>query len=297
MIKWLLLLLPLSALAQIPDPRSGTYINDIADVLTDNQEGKINQLVYQLEKKYSVQLAIVLINDLPENYQIEDYAREIGRKWHVGNARNGLVYVAVINQRKQRLEVAANLEGLMPDIKALHLTNNIKPYFRNKDYAGGLLNMVKEIDDLINPEAQEQRKLAEAELQKKADKAFSAFITALLWLTGIGAVVLFIIWVRRRRNKKEEPQEPVYSPSLMRSRYSGSSNYVAPIIVNNESNYSSGYSSRDDGYSSRSSGYSSSSSDSSSSSSSDYGNWGSGSSDSSSSYDSGYSGGGSSNDW
>lgn len=286
---FLLLLLPATLIAQIPDPQPNTYVNDLANVLTDHQEQKINEQVRQLEKKYSVQLAVVLIGDLPENYQIEDYAREVGRKWHVGNARNGLVYVAAINQRKQRLEVAANLEGLIPDATALHLTDHIKPFFRNKDYTAGLLNMIKEIDDLINPEAQEQRKLAEAEKQKRADKAFSVFLTVIFWLLGIVAVILIIAWILYRRKKKAKPEEPVYKPSSISSWYTGSSNYVAPVIVNNESNYSSGYSQRDD------SGYSSGSS--SSSSSSDYGNWGSGSSDNSSSSDSGYSGGGSSNDW
>ena len=282
-----LLLLPATLFAQVPDPIPNTYVNDLAGALTDHQEAQINQQVRQLETKYSVQLAIVLISDLPENYQIEDYAREIGRKWHVGNARNGLVYVAAINQRKQRLEVAANLEGIITDATALHLTDNIKPYFRNKDYAGGLLNMVREIDDLINPEAQEQRKLAEFEKQKKADKAFNTFLTVIFWLLGIGGVIILIGYLLHRRKKKAKPAEPVYRPSTIASRYSGSSNYIAPVIVNNESNNYPGY--RDDSYSSRSSGYDSSSSNS------DYGNWGSGSSDSSS--DSGYSGGGSSNDW
>lgn len=290
---FLLLLLPATLIAQIPDPQPNTYVNDIANALTDYQEQKINELVRQLEKKYSVQLAVVLLADLPANYGIEDYAREIGRKWHVGNARNGLVYVAAINQRKQRLEVAANLEGLIPDAKALHLTDHIKPFFRSKDYAGGLLNMVKEIDELINPEAQEQRKLAEAEKQKMADKEFGVFLTVIFWLFGIGAFILIIAWILYRRKKKSKPEEPVYKPSLIAARYTGSSNYVAPVIVNNESNYSS---SNNNDYSS---GRVSSGSDygSSSSSSSDYGNWGSGSSDSSSSSDSGYSGGGSSNDW
>jgi uncharacterized membrane protein YgcG len=286
----LLLLFPATLFAQIPDPLLGTYINDRAGVLTDYQIGKINEQVHSIEKKYSVQLAIVLIGELPANYEIEDYAREIGRKWHVGNAKNGLVYVAVINQHKQRLEVAANLEGLIPDITALRLTNNIKPFFRNKDYAGGLLNMVKEIDDILNPEAQEQRRLADAEQQKKADNSFGLFLNIILLITGIGLIIGVIIWVRSKRRKKEVSQEPAYKPSPFSNHYSGSSNYIAPVVISNENNYSSGYSKRDDDYNSGSS-------DSSSSSSSDYGNWGSGSSDSSSSYDSGYSGGGSSNDW
>jgi uncharacterized protein len=290
----LLLLLPATLFAQIQDPQPGTYINDLAGVLNDYQKATINKQVYALEQKYSVQLAIVLINDLPANYEIEDYAREIGRKWHVGNARNGLIYVAVINQHKQRLEVSANLEGIIPDIEALHITDHIKPFFKAKDYAGGLLNMVKEIDDLVNPEAQEQRKLAEAERQKKADNMLAAFWQFVMWLLGVAAIVALVVWIINRRKKKQQPAEPVYKPSTIASRYSNNSNYIAPVIVNNESNYSSDYS-RSNDYSSGSS-YSSSS-DSSSSSSSDYGNWGSGSSDTSSSSDSGYSGGGSSNDW
>lgn len=282
----LFLLLPAITLAQIPDPQPNTYVNDLAGVLSTYQVGKINEQVHQLETRYSVQLAIVLIKEFPANYEIEDYARELGRKWHVGNARNGLVYVAAINQRKQRLEVAANLEGLIPDITARHLTENLKPFFRNKDYAGGLLNMVKEIDDIVNPEAQEQRKLAEAERQKNVDNAYQLFLTILFWLIGIGGTILIIFWILHRRKKKAEPIEPKYTSSTIASRYAGS-NYVAPVIVNNENNYSSGYSKSDDdrGYSGRSSD----------SGSSDFGNWGSGSSDSSS--DSGFSGGGSTNDW
>lgn len=288
------LLLPATIFAQVPDPKPGTYINDLAGVLTDYQESKINERVYLLEQKYSVQLAIVLIGDLPANIQIEDYAREIGRKWHVGNARNGLVYVAVINQHKQRLEVAEKLEGIIPDITAEHLTDHIKPYFRDSDYAGGLLNMIGQIDNIVNPEAQELRRLTEAESQKKAEKINNLIFTIVLWLIGIGAIVAFIVWLVSMRKKKAEPEEPVYKPSSIGSGYR-STNVIAPVIVNNENNYSSGYSQRDDDYRSR---YSSGSSSSeSSSSSSDYGNWGSGSSDSSSSYDSGFTGGGSSNDW
>lgn len=291
----LLLLLPLSVFSQIPDPISGTYINDLANVITEDQEQKINENVNLLEKKYSVQLAIILVNEIPENYSIEDYAREVGRKWHVGNARNGLVYVAAINQRKQRLEVAANLEGIITDAIALHITDNIKPYFRNKDYVGGVLNMVKEIDGFVNPEAQAQLKLAEAEEQKKSDELFGMFLSVVLWMLGIGSAIGLILWVIKRKKKKEIPEEPKYTQYPISPQYNRSSNYITPIIINNDSNYSSGYSNYND-YGSGSSS-SSSSNSSSSSSSSDYGNWGSGSSDSSSSYDSGYSGGGSSNDW
>lgn len=283
------LLLPLFVLSQIPDPQPGTYVNDLAHVLTINQVDDINKRIHVLEEKYSIQLAVVLIDVLPVNYEIEDYAREIGRKWHVGNARNGLVYVAAINQRKQRLEVSANLEGIIPDIIAKRITDNIKPFFRSNDYAGGVLNMVKEVDGIVNPEAQEQRKLAEVERQKRANNAFSMFLVIMGWLSGIAGLVVVIWWLINKKKKKEQPQQPVYRPSTIPSRYNTRSNYITPLVTN----YGSDYTPPSRSYSNDSD----SSSSSSSSSSSDYGNWGGGSSDTSSSSDSGYSGGGSSNDW
>lgn len=287
-----LLLLPVTIFAQVPDPQPGTYINDRASILTQSDITKLNERIYALEQKYSIQLAVVLVSELPVNYAIEDYAREIGRKWHVGNARNGLVYVAAINQRKQRLEVAANLEGSIPDIEALHLTDHIKPFFRNKDYSGGLLNLVNEIDQLLNPVVSEQRALAQAELKKKEEKAGSVAGFLLLGLASAIGIGWFIYFLVSRRKRKQEPEpQPLYASG--NSGAAKSSNYIAPIYIDNSTtNTDSSYSSRRS-YDSDSSSSSSSSSDSSSS----YGNWGSGSSDSSSSSDSGYSGGGSSNDW
>lgn len=288
----LLLMAPIIMLGQIPDPKPGTYVNDITGLLAQSDIAKLNQQIYALEKKYSIQLAVVLTNELPANYAIEDYARELGRKWHVGNARNGLVYVAAINQRKQRLEVAANLEGNIPDIETLHLTDHIKPYFRNKDYAGGLSNLIKEIDDLLNPAIKEQKKLAEEELKKKQAKAANILLNVFLILLALSIVGITIYLIFRKRKKKEIIQEDSVIPMMQRN-YSSSngSTIIAPVVVNNES---SCYNRNNDSYNSS---YKSSDSDSSSSSSSDYGNWGSGSSDTSSSSDSGFSGGGSSNDW
>lgn len=287
----ILLLLPAILIAQIPDPLPGTYVNDLAHVLTQGDVAKLNEQIYSVEKKYSVQIAVVLINELPTNYGIEDYARDIGRKWHAGNARNGLVYVAAINQRKQRLEVAANLEGTITDATALHLTDNIKPFFRNKDYYGGLANLVKDINTQLDPVTQEQQRLAKEELSKKEQKEIDTFFTVIFWLFGICGVVCIGLYIYFKRKKKKES---IKEPNRVKYDSEGSysrSNYITPIVINNESDYTPPARSYSD-YTPPGRSY-----DSDSYSSSDYGNWGSGSSDSSSSYDSGFSGGGSSNDW
>lgn len=299
-ILFLLFLIPVIAAAQIPDFKPNTYVNDFTSTLTDQQIRVINDSIYSIEKRTSVQIAIVIIDSVPENISIEDYAMGIGRKWRVGNAANGLVYVAALQQRKQRLEVAAHLEGDIPDIVALDITNNIKPYFRNKDYFGGLLNMLKDINQRVDPVAKEQLKLAEAELAKKRDQSADTIFHVFIWIVGliILYVIIYMIFILpriRRRHKEEEEIEkkrqvesdrkyreflkrnpqPTYVPSKKVSDLYVPPVYVAPRKSDDDDSYRS--KSRDDD------------------NSSNYGNWGSGSSNDDNS--SGFKGGGASNDW
>lgn len=315
----LLLLLVTSILGygQIPDPIPNTYVNDLTGTLRPGEVRSLNETILSIEKKSSVQIAIVLINDLPANYEIEDYAREVGRRWHVGNAKNGLVYIAAVNQHKQRLEVASELEGDIPDIIAKEITDNLKPNFKNKDYFGGLQVLLSGINERIDPVIKEQKRLAEIVQEKKNKETADALITVFIWIVAIASFGLalwyFVFYPIQKRKRKEREEleekerkdrekqrEKTMSSYYERYRQNAASKsgisrkitpksetaYIPPIIPlpNNDDTYN------------RSSYSSSSSSDSGSSSSSDYGNWGSGS-DSSSSSDSGFSGGGSSNDW
>ena len=280
----LLCFLPFVMVAQIPAPMPNTYINDVTGKLSIEQIQVLNDSISSIEKKSSVQLAVIIIDNLPESMSIEDYTLEIGRKWHVGNARNGLVYVAALNQHKQRLEVADALQSKITDADALQITDNIKPFFRSGDYNGGLQILVQQISEKLNPILQEQIALAKAEQSKKNSKGFGW-----LWLLLLPIPAgLYFIFKPKKADKEGTPITDFgYHPSATNS--GSNNNYinpVAPLIY--PPTYDSG--------TSPSSG--SSSSSSSSDSSSSYGSWGSGSSDSgSSSFDSGFSGGGASNDW
>ena len=137
--------LPFFCIAQIPKPQPDTYVNDYTNSLTQEQIQALNEQLLQLEKQSTVQVAILLINDLPTDMNIEDYAREAGNKWKVGINFNGAVYVAVLNQRRQRLEIAENLEGQIPDITAGQIIDNLKPYLQQRDYYTALSLLIVQI--------------------------------------------------------------------------------------------------------------------------------------------------------
>ena len=84
-----LILIPPFALAQVPDPLPNTYVNDLTGSLTIQEIKKLNEKIRSIETKTSVQIAIVLINDLPADMEIEQYVLVVGRKWHVRSSGLG----------------------------------------------------------------------------------------------------------------------------------------------------------------------------------------------------------------
>jgi uncharacterized protein len=288
-----LCLFSLSVFSQIPDPKPNTYINDFAEVLTPGQIQSVNSRLRALEDRTSVQFAIVLIQKLPDNLDIEQFSNQLGRKWHVGNARNGIVYVMAIDDHKQRLEIADHMQGTITDLEAAEIIDGARSFYKDKDYFGGVDQIVNITMQKITPATDEQKALGDTELKKQDGQSyFWVWVVFGAVPVGIFAWVFVAAYRRDKKRKKQIDKSVGYGNSP-----SGSNRIRTRYDEDYNGSFSSGYVSGS--LSSPSSGGwgSSSSDNSSSSSSSSYGDWGSGSSDSSSSSDSGFSGGGASDSW
>jgi len=214
-------------------------------VLTKAEIKALNVEIHRIERLSGVQMALVLVNTLPQEYDIEEYALLIGRKWHIGKNKNGLVYVAALKQRKQRLEVARNLVDKLTDDRCLEILDVTKPYFKQKDYNGGLQAMVEQLsgdlvpqsvaNDETQPGTEQQANLATADSTKgngSDSEESNMFIDILAWLTVLGIPItlmaLFIRWIIRmnRRNgyaSNGTLKENVYDDTVSGSRGFGRS--------------------------------------------------------------------------
>lgn len=304
-----LLLLPMFVIGQIPTPKPNTYVNDLAGLLTETQINELNLNIRQIEVDYSIQIAIVLVKTTGE-IPIDDYARQIGRSWHVGNAKNGLVYVAALDDHKQRLEVAQNLEGTITDIRAHELTDIIKGFFHHQQYYAGLNSFLQSLTVMLKPVQAEQKGLGNTELEKKNNVGDAIFYGCLFIVFCLAFGFYIETRLRKLAAKKakllaeEERKERIWEAINVKINTFENQANARPIRTYNVTPDRIPEHKRDDIASGFAAGYmassSNSSSDSSSSNSSSaspsYGDWGSDSSNSSSSSDSGFSGGGSSND-
>ena len=129
--------MPVSAL-QIP-PNEG-YVTDAADVLTLDQETKLQNLLRQYSQQTSNEIAIAILPELAGE-PIADAAVTIGRKWGVGKAKQNNGVLILVGYKEQEVFIAPGygLEATLPDlvVKGV-IERDMIPMFREGDYAGGL---------------------------------------------------------------------------------------------------------------------------------------------------------------
>jgi uncharacterized protein len=123
-----------------PKPNPPKLVNDLADVLSAEEEARLEKKLVAYDDSTSSQIAVVTIKTL-NNYPIEEYAQKLFDDWGIGNKKtnNGILIIAAIDDRKIRIEVGYGLEGAIPDIIANQIIrNDIGPNFRSGNYYDGL---------------------------------------------------------------------------------------------------------------------------------------------------------------
>lgn len=118
----LLLLLPAGAIAapnQIPAPVGDIYVQDFANVLSENEEIQLKNIGRSIDDQTSSQVAVLTVDSIGES-SIEEYSVEAYRQYGLGTAEddNGVLLVIALQEKKIRIEVGYGLEGIIPDGKA-----------------------------------------------------------------------------------------------------------------------------------------------------------------------------------
>lgn len=87
------------------------------------------------------EIAIVLLEELPENKNIQNYATDIFKAWDIGREHNGrgILYVLERKNGLLKIETSYELEGLFPDAFIASYQQTIKNYFE-KDQLGDVIS-------------------------------------------------------------------------------------------------------------------------------------------------------------
>ncbi|WP_316746619.1 TPM domain-containing protein [Pedobacter gandavensis] len=126
--------------AQEFPPKPNKLVNDYTGTLTASQLQQLEQKLVAFDDSTSTQIAIAIVKSVGD-YDIGEYALELGRKWGVGgkSKNNGIMIVAALGDRKISIQTGYGVEGALPDLYVRRIIDNdIKPYFKTGDYYAGL---------------------------------------------------------------------------------------------------------------------------------------------------------------
>ncbi|MEX5235769.1 TPM domain-containing protein [Kocuria arenosa] len=132
---------------QIPDPPAGSNVLDSADVLTEEQERRLDALIEDRSAGTdAVRVAVLTVAETDGS--IEDYAREVATAWEVGDAGadNGVLVVAATEDRELRIESADGVRERFSDDEAERVVEDVlAPAFADGRHAQGLGEAVEQI--------------------------------------------------------------------------------------------------------------------------------------------------------
>lgn len=183
-------------------PERGTApVVDAANIIDDATEAELTQALTAFEQRNQRQFVIATIPDL-QGYEISDYGYRLGRAWGLGDSENddGIILIVAPNERRVRIEVGYGLEGVIPDGLAFEYVEEMKPYFRDGDYSGGIaLGAQRIMTQLELPPEEAAQVAAQAEQARESDGGVP--FGALIWLAFLFIFFVLPMFGRGRRRR------------------------------------------------------------------------------------------------
>lgn len=148
----LILSLSFSSFAiDFPEPTDELFVNDFANVISDEDEEEIMKIGADLFQQTTAQVVVVTVDSL-DGYDVDEYALRLGREWGVGSkeTNNGVVLLLSVSDRKVSIQAGYGLEGCVTDAKSGEiLDTHAIPYLRDNEFSTGLLEAYKGITAVV----------------------------------------------------------------------------------------------------------------------------------------------------
>ena len=189
--------------AQPPPPALTDTVNDFAHVIDTNSRDELDRRIRALKEATGDVLVVATVPTYQPYGSIEEYAVKMfengGRGIGDKGKDNGTLIVVAVNDRKVKIEVGYDLEGIIPDgFAGQTIRDAVVPAFRQGQYGPGLLDAATRIINRIG----EQRRVAIPNVPARRPAAPGARLSRFPWTTLIFWIVIFIIMSRRRRRRR-----------------------------------------------------------------------------------------------
>ncbi len=126
-----------------PDYTS-VYVNDFADVLSDQNEARLEDMLRAARSERDHEMTVVTMNSLSDygtSLPIETYAKNLFNRWGVGNAErdDGILMLVVVGDREMRIALGSGYPSRYDGIAKRIIDRDMLPRFREGNYPAGII--------------------------------------------------------------------------------------------------------------------------------------------------------------
>ena len=187
-----------STVESIPNQKliNGSYVSNPDKILDEGTVAQIDTLLKSLEKRTTVQVAVVAIESIGDD-DVFEFAQKLFNTRGIGNKSNdnGLLLLLVKDKHTIRFHAGYGVEGVLPDVVCKRIQRDyMVPEFKNGNYDAGMLAGLKQVEKFLT-----DSKYAE-ELRKPEADEVSDWVGFVIFLLIFFVPILLVIFIIKATN-------------------------------------------------------------------------------------------------
>ncbi|OQX29886.1 MAG: hypothetical protein B0D92_01260 [Spirochaeta sp. LUC14_002_19_P3] len=145
-----------TALSALKVPQLTGHVNDYANLLSASASSQAESYLSAIDRSGIAQIALLSIPSL-EGESLGAFSIQVTDEWALGQGEkaNGVLLLVSLEDKKIRIEVGYDLEGILTDaISGYIIRTAIVPQFKSGNYEAGILSGIEAIGKLVTGEAE-----------------------------------------------------------------------------------------------------------------------------------------------
>ena len=121
------------------------YVNDYADILSDEVEAQLTEMIRSRWEARDHQMTVVTVPEMArygDYSRIEELGKDLFNHWGIGNAEtnDGVLLLVAVGDRKVRIQLGDGYPARWDGIAKRIIDRDILPEFRDNQFEQGILN-------------------------------------------------------------------------------------------------------------------------------------------------------------
>ncbi|MBE9116608.1 TPM domain-containing protein [Lusitaniella coriacea LEGE 07157] len=208
---------------EVPNPREsyGGWVTDMADILLNDTEDRLNRIISELEAKNGTEMAVVTVRETAPSPTPKAFATELFNTWGIGKKgeNNGVLFLISKGDRRVEIETGYGIAEILPDVRVANIIETeIVPRFKQKDFDGGAIAGTEELATILAGESPLSQQF-DADIEPRFGSRAIWNFWSQIFAAIAGVNFIFAWYFLRRRNPLPPFGESRFNLSLNRHSY------------------------------------------------------------------------------